>query len=163
MIDIEKVSFTNLKKPVERSIDTVKIKIYPTETEGAFFSGKVEVYNKDKKIYDYVTFGMPQIIAFEYDGYKYIIISEYSGGAHCCFNYHIFALDQNNNLKLTRDLPLGNASVSKNSLVARNGKLYLKTSDDRFAYFYAPYAGSYSFNQYYLIKKGEIIGDNPNV
>ncbi len=159
MIDIGEIVFSNLENPIERKIDTAVFKIYPPNIEKNK-NAKLEVYNKNEKIYTSETYNYSNLIAFEYRDYKYIIINEYSGGAHCCSTAPIFVLDKDKDLKLIETLDLENTSISEKSLIEKNEKLYLAASDDRFAYFHVPYAGSYFFMQYYLIENGVLTKNN---
>jgi len=96
--------------------------------------------------------------AFEYQNDKYILTYDHSGGAHCCGNLYVFRIDENNDLVLLgSSAPIwvkGNLfSISENNLKEKNGKLYLVTIDDRFAYYFGFYAGSPFFNRYFLIER----------
>lgn len=163
---INEISFIGETTVKEYEIGTAKFKIFPKvykpETR-KYLWGYFEVYNKGERIYtSEPIYAISDLLAFEYQGNKYIILSEYSGGAHCCFREYIFVLDKNNNLKLIEILPLRNAHISKDSLIVKDGKLYLRVKDDRFAYFHTAYAASYFFNQYFLIDGDKLIKSNTN-
>lgn len=144
------------------NIGTAEFVVYPPNLE-TFEFGYFEAYNSGEKVYSTTPLYMiTDLLAFEYDGNKYIIISEYSGGAHCCFEEYIFLLDKNNDLELIGILDLGNAHILEDSLFMKDDDLYIKIFDDRFAYFYTPYVSSYFFIQYLKIEQDNLIASNNN-
>ncbi len=156
---IDELNFTEEKSVKEYKIGTALFKIFP-KTEMSF--GYFEAYNdKGQRIYaSEPVYEISDLLSFEYKNDKHILISEYSGGAHCCFKEYIFMLDIENNLKLIETLDLGNTLISKDNLLYKDRKLYLVVDDDRFAYFYTPYAGSYFFKKYYLIEGEKLMVEN---
>jgi len=100
------------------------------------------------------------ILAFKYQWNEYIIVSDYSGGAHCCFSEYIFCLGENNELKFIGSLDLGETHISEESLVMKGKNLFIKIFDDRFAYFYTPYVNSYFFAQYLEVEDDQLIINN---
>lgn len=141
---------------------TAEFVVYPPNLE-TFEFGYFEAYNNGEKVYSTTPLYMiTDLLAFEYNGNKYIIISEYSGGAHCCFEEYIFLLDKNNDLELIGILDLGNAHILEDSLFMKDENLYIKIFDDRFAYFYTPYISSYFFIQYLKIEQDNLIASNNN-
>ncbi len=95
--------------------------------------------------------------AFDYDGRRYIVTADYSGGAHCCFGWYVFTLDPQNNL----DLVPANADIAEMgnvypegeaNLAQKDGKLYLALADDRFSYYCGTYAESPAVMRYFLIE-----------
>ncbi|MBZ9569920.1 hypothetical protein KJA16_03385 [Patescibacteria group bacterium] len=163
---IDEINFIGETSIKEYEIGSAKFvifpKIYKEETK-EYLWGYFEAYDKDEKIYtSEPVYAISDLFAFEYQNNKHIILSEYSGGAHCCFQEYIFVLDTNNNLKIIKILPLGNAHITKTSLLVKNGKLYLVIKDDRFAYFHTAYAASYFFNQYFSIHEDNLIESNAN-
>ena len=144
------------------NIGTAEFVIYVPDLE-AFEFGYFEAYNNGEKVYSTTPLYMiMDLLAFEYNGNKYIIISEYSGGAHCCFEEYIFLLDKNNDLELIGILDLGNTHILEDSLFMEDDDLYIKIFDDRFAYFYTPYVNSYFFIQYLKIEQDNLIASNNN-
>ncbi len=158
IIETEKMVFSDLNNPFEQAVGTALFKIYPLNIDKNEF-GYFEAYNNGEKIYTSgKNYNVNDLFAFEYNKNKYIIVGDYSGGAHCCTTDYIFRLDGENNLKLIDTLPLGNAiSIGENNLLEKDGNLYLEVNDDRFAYFYTSYASSYSFKKYYLIAEEGLI------
>lgn len=141
-------------------ISTAEFVIYPPDLE-TFEFGYFEVYNKGEKVYTSTPIYMIlDILAFSYQWNEYIIVSEYSGGAHCCFSEYIFYLGKNNELKFIGTLNLGETHILEESLVMKGKKLYIKIFDDRFAYFYSPYFNSYFFAQYLEVQDDQIIINN---
>jgi len=155
----EAIAF-DLKEEYHYNLETAEVIIYPPDFENYQF-GYFEVYNKKEKIYSSTpTYLVSDLLAFQYQENKYIIISDYSGGAHCCFEEYVFFLNKANELKLIAVLDLGNTHLSEDSLFIKNKALYLKIFDDRFAYFYTPFASSYFFVQYFKIAADQLILSN---
>jgi len=128
-------------------IDTAEFIIYPMDSENFDF-GYFEAYNNGEKIFaSSPLYMISDIIAFEYDGNKYIIVTDFSGGAHCCFSEYIFVLTEDE-LKLLGEMYLGESSIIKENIIMQEETLYIRILDDRFAYFYTPYVTSYFFPQY---------------
>jgi hypothetical protein len=79
----------------------------------------------------------------------YWIISEYSGGAHCCGVYHFFGQAGPHkpirNLGKTEGHNGGPLSIRK-QLVERGGALFFTDLDNRFDYFHSSHAGSMLVN-----------------
>ncbi len=141
-------------------VDTAEFVIYPPDLE-SFEFGYFEVYNKGEKVYTSTPLYMVlDILAFKYQWNKYIIVSDYSGGAHCCFSEYIFCLGENNELKFIGSLDLGETHILEESLIMKGKNLYIKIFDDRFAYFYTPYVSSYFFSQYLEVEDDQFIINN---
>lgn len=111
-----------------------------------------------RQIVDYYSF------AFDYQGKRYIVAADYSGGAHCCFDWYVFTLDSQNQLK--RVMPSeriatgGNVppdSKGASNLIEKNNNLYLTLSDDRFAYYCGSYADLPIVNRYFLVSGDKLI------
>lgn len=100
--------------------------------------------------------------AFDYDDRRYIVAADYSGGAHCCFGWHVFTLDSRNNLnEIKPDAPIATGGDfgpvnAKTNLAEKNGRLYLVLGDDRFAYYCGSFAGSPMLDRYFLIEDGKL-------
>ncbi len=155
IIKTEQVSFD---KEQAYEIGTAEFIVYPPDFENFDF-GYFEAYNKGEKVYASTPLYMiMDILAFEYKGKKYIILSDYSGGAHCCFEEYVFLLDDD--LELIETLELGETTILEDSLIMEDDKLYIKIFDDQFAYFYTPYVTSYFFVQYLEVKDDELIINN---
>lgn len=82
-------------------------------------------------------------------GAVYWIISEYTGGAHCCAVYHFFG--RSGPQKPIRDLGEteghnGGPRSVREALVQRGGGLFFTDLDNRFDYFHASHAGSMLVN-----------------
>lgn len=155
---IDKLSLIDEKYVKEYRIGTAKFKIFP-KLKNQF--GYFEAYNKGKKIYkSEPIYRIHELLAFEYKNNKYIILTEYCGGAHGGYNEYVFILDKNNELKLIKVFYLGNSPISEKNLLFKNGGLYLYYLDGRFNYFYSCLADSISFKQYFLIKNDNLIRSN---
>lgn len=68
------------------------------------------------------------------DGHKEAIVEYFTGGAHCCFEYHFYK-KKKKGIKLLGRLLLGNASQPVFKDINNDGKLEILTFDDSFAYF----------------------------
>ena len=157
---LDEMSFWEENSVKEYKIGTADFKIYPPNKESYQF-GYFEAYNNGEKIFSSEpVYQISDLLSFEYKNNKYIIVSDYSGGAHCCFLEYIFILDKDNNLKLIKNIPAGNTHISGNNLILKEKKLYIVNSDDRFAYFYTAYAGSYFFQRYFRINEDDLIESN---
>ncbi len=142
------------------SIETAEFIVYPPNFD-SFEFGYFEAYNKGEKIYaSEPIYMIMDLFSFRYKENKYIVVSDYSGGAHCCSEAYVFLLDKDNDLKLIETLPLGNTSISEDSLIMEDDDLYLAVFDDRFAYFYTFYANSYFFVRYLKVEDDKLISSN---
>lgn len=100
----------------------------------------LKILDKDSKVvYENLDFTFS--ISHSKIGKKYIAIDRFSGGAHCCFDYSILELDEQNIVK-TYDYNLGNCSVDEFSL-NDNDELVFSSCDDSFAYMRDCFACSY--------------------
>ncbi len=66
------------------------------------------------------------------DGWPEAIVLDFTGGAHCCFNYHIFASEPNRVRELDA-LTLGNGSIQRVEDLDGDGLSEIVASDDRLA------------------------------
>jgi len=114
-------------------------------------------YNNGEKIYEKpLGEASPQsgeISAFEYKNNKYISVSDYSGGAHCCYSHHIFVLTD-------KELKLIDILYGDTGITTAGDKVYLSKLDDRFDYFYSSHVGSYFFERYFLVDNNKLIESN---
>ncbi len=137
------------------SIDSAEFIIYPPDLDNFNF-GYFEAYNNGELVYESVPqYAVLDFLAFETSDGKYFVLSDYSGGAHCCFKEYIFFLNDEE-LKPIKELYTGNASIREEDLVLKDNNIYLQVFDDRFAYFYTPYANSYFFFQHLKVDGDEI-------
>ena len=79
----------------------------------------------------------------------YWVISEFTGGAHCCARYHVLARPVAS--QAVRYLGAtggdnGGPQPLEKSFIIRQGQLYLKRFDNRFDYFHASHADSLLVN-----------------
>ncbi len=90
IIKTKKIVFPDLSRPLEQTIETALFKIYPLNIDKNEF-GYFEAYNNSEKIYTSgKNYNVNDLFAFEYNKNKYIIVGDYSGGAHCCTTDYIF-------------------------------------------------------------------------
>lgn len=73
-------------------------------------------------------------IDFDNDGKKEAVIEEFSGGAHCCFTYYFYRIE-NESLKLFEQLYLKNSQNPNFKDLDGDGKPEILASDDSFSYF----------------------------
>jgi hypothetical protein len=90
-----------------------------------------------------------QSLGVKHDAADYWIISEYTGGAHCCAEYHFFGRPGPQQpvsyLGKTEGHNGGPLPVPK-ALVERGGALFFTDLDNRFDYFHESHAGSMLVN-----------------
>lgn len=138
-------------------LGTAEFKIYPLKEDPTMTGGWFEAINNGQRIFaSNPNYRVAGLLTFEFAGSKYVVIRDFSGGAHCCDTDYLFRLSDNNNLKLIKTFDMGNGFIVKDSLVFTNNKLYFKLGDDRFAYFHVPYSASYMFVQYYELKGDQV-------
>ena len=73
-------------------------------------------------------------------GHPEMIVSYYSGGAHCCTSILLFELEPQ--LKLLSTLDVGDSSNSHFERDTQNGSYYFVGSDESFAYWHTDFADS---------------------
>ena len=81
------------------------------------------------------------VIDLEHDGQPDVILSLYSGGAHCCTVFQIYSFDPGTMTYGLTERNFGDPLVRILD-IAHNGRYELVTADDSFAYEFAPFAGS---------------------
>jgi hypothetical protein len=87
----------------------------------------------------------------------YLLVNEWTGGAHCCFFWHLYKIDDNRISKIIK-MDLGNLGESyDDSIFELNNNLFIKKGDDRFAYFGTSFAGSFFFDNYFLIQSNRMV------
>lgn len=151
-------SYWDSNKIESYKLGSVEFKIYPLDESGQDIKdGFFEVYNNGKKIFSSAdsSWQISGLLAFKFKNNEYVVVGDYSGGAHCCDTDYLFRINSANGVKLIKTFSMGNASINKENLIFKNKNLYLALDDDRFAYFHVSYASSPFFNQYYKIE-----GDN---
>lgn len=73
------------------------------------------------------------------DGHPDMIVESFSGGAHCCFSYYLYALEPA--FKQLAEIDTGSSGAQFEKHDGITG-LVMTTGDNTFAYWYAPYSGS---------------------
>jgi hypothetical protein len=97
---------------------------------------------------------------YRFEGAYHLVVAEYTGGAHCCGQYHVFsraAGASNWRLVGVSGAENGGPMPAWTVLTAKGGRLYLAEIDNRFDYFHACHACSLLGNigpQYSLIAPG---------
>jgi hypothetical protein len=140
-------------------IDAAEFRVYPLiSSTNNLTAGYFEVLNNGKKVFasdpDY---SINELISFQYNANKYVVVDDYSGGAHCCNTDYLFRINSAGDVKLIKTFDMGNAGIIKDSLLLKGNQLYFVLGDDRFSYFHTPYAGSYFFYQYYKLDGDNVI------
>lgn len=113
----------------------------PQETLEVQFAGQKVASLEGGKFYEYVFLELgPEL---------YWIISEFTGGAHCCGKYHFLARDQKRGgiiyLGDTRGHN-GPPRPIRDCLRYKQGRLFFQDLDNRFDYFHESHAGSLLVN-----------------
>jgi hypothetical protein len=75
------------------------------------------------------------------DGEPEVLLDLYTGGAHCCFVSQVFSWDAATSTYRKAERNWGDPAYSLADL-DHNGRVELKSADDRFAFTFAPYAFS---------------------
>lgn len=103
---------------------------------------------------------------YRYAGSFHLVVAEYTGGAHCCGQYHVFSRasvgDAWRYLGVT-GAENGGPSMAWSAIVERDGSLYLREMDNRFDYFHACHACSLLVNmgpQHSLITPTGLVPDD---
>ncbi len=73
-------------------------------------------------------------------GFPNMVVTEWSGGAHCCFNFYIFELGKS--FRLVDKLDAGDGDLSHFADLDSDGLLEFVTADWTFAYWNSSFAGS---------------------
>lgn len=100
---------------------------------------------------------------YRHAGAFHLVVAEYSGGAHCCGMYHVFsrAVDTNAWRYIGETgAENGGPMPAWESIVLKDGRLYLEEMDNRFDYFHACHACSLLGNmgpQYSLITPNGLV------
>ncbi|GEM_PF-4236757 len=113
---------------------------------------------------------LSQAYTFIHQGNRYIVVAAYSGGAHCCYEWHILKVI-NDHFKRIQPLnsqgePVdisigGNIRPHKErDLMIKNNKLYLVLDDDRFAWGCDSYASTPFLKKHFLIDNDKIVLKN---
>jgi len=103
--------------------------------------------------------------AFDYQGSRYIVVADFTGGEHCCFGWYAFTLDAQNILNPVPSAvslaDMGNVyPEGEDNLVEKNGNLYLKLADDRFMYFCGSFQDSPVIYRYFQLADGKLVAKN---
>jgi hypothetical protein len=100
------------------------------------------------------------VIDFNGDGKKNLIISVYTGGAHCCvvvFN----GVMENGKFKIPDTLFIGNAGYNIED-IDKDGVLELETASDMFAYAFTNYAETRFPPRFYRVKNNKFVNVTKN-
>jgi hypothetical protein len=84
-----------------------------------------------------------------------VIVSTFSGGAHCCMSYTIYGWQQNKFVAAKLGPLDGGGGQFKD--LDGNGTLEFVTADNAFFYAFAPYAGSFPPTRIYQYKAGRFV------
>lgn len=161
--NINQMDLYNIKQVETFSSGLAKFIIYPlkdisaTEQEEGYFEAYQDtnlIYTSDK------LYNITGIFSFDYNADTYIVVTSYSGGAHCCFTQYIFHQGEDDKVSLVRKLATNNSTISADNFFVENNKLYFSVMDDRFAYFYTSYASSYSFVRFFQLDQTNIADAN---
>lgn len=148
---LDEKDFGSSNKVETYGMGSISFKLYPW-VDGANTAGYFEVYQNGIKIFSsQPNYQVNGILAFVFGENKYVMVKDYSGGAHCCDTDYLFRINKSGEVKLIRTFEMGNATISKENLLAKNNKLYLVLTDDTFQYFHVPFAYSYFFPQYFQL------------
>ena len=134
----------------EKHIKDYTVRIYSERQ--VFGSGRLEIFQKGKRVFRIKEGGTFDIVETEADKKKHIkpvsligkdingdgipdlVICEYSGGAHCCFTYHIFQMGEH--FKEIAFFDMGDSQLYFKD-IDQDGKLELFGVDSTFANWHA--------------------------
>ncbi len=147
----------------EYEIDNVKVKVLSISKNKNSFETYFEIYSKRKRVFKSKnSYNIYNIFVFEYNENKYLVITDFSGGTHCCFTSYLFLIDKNENVKLVKRFGEGDNpnALEPISFFIKNNKLYVSWLDPRFQYF-ENLAFAYSteafFERFFLIEKEKVV------
>lgn len=145
-------------------IGAIEFKIYPGQNYPSDYkAGYFKINKNEENIFSNEhdsTGTVYGLIDFQYGNSRYVLIQDYSGGAHCCWTINLFKVDLPDRVKHISSIDLGNGLINSDSLIFKNNTLYLKIPDDRYAYFHTGYASSFFFDQYYKLDGDKLILTN---
>lgn len=142
---------------------TVKVKRH----EGAWPGGDVlTVLDGTTKLVEAESGLFETTALYRYAGAYTLVVAEYTGGAHCCGQYHVFgraAEDRTWRYLGATGAENGGPLPAWRVIVPKDGRLYLQEMDNRFDYFHACHACSLLGNmgpQYSLITPTGLVPDD---
>ena len=103
---------------------------------------------------------------YRFEGGYHLVVAEYTGGAHCCGQYHVFSRAAGAStwrLVGVSGAENGGPMPAWTVVLAKDGRLYLREWDNRFDYFHACHACSLLGNigpQYSLIETDRLVPAN---
>jgi len=125
------------------------LKLHVTAPVQGPFGEKIVLEAKGKRIAEIEGGKFEECLGVTDGAAHYWIISEYSGGAHCCGVYHFFGPSGSGkpirNLGKTEGHNGGPLPI-RQALVERGGALFFTDLDNRFDYFHSSHAGSMLVN-----------------
>lgn len=152
--------FTGSVKTESYKMGSVEFRMY-NSADIIKSPGYFEVYEGVKKIFaSKPNYKIGGLLAFAFGENTYVVVKDYSGGAHCCDTDYLFRINVDSQVKLIKTFDMGNMTISKDSLLVKNNKLYLALLDDSFQYFHVAYVDSYFFTQYYQLNGDVVVSAN---
>jgi hypothetical protein len=152
--------FGELRLGVQADLDKFSESRSPVQVDGGFglslrlsrpgmFEDKLEVREGNRQVTVLEGGRFTELLSLEWGPARYWIIGEYSGGAHCCGQYHFLAQSgpQSPVKYLGNSLGHNGGPLSlKQALRPHQGQLYFQDLDNRFDYFHESHAGSLLVN-----------------
>jgi hypothetical protein len=152
--------FGQLRPGVQVDLDKFPKSTSPVRVDGGFgltlslsrpgmFEDKVVVREGDRQVAVLEGGRFTELLSLEWGPARYWIIGEYSGGAHCCGQYHFFG--QSGPQSPVKYLGHSNGHNGppfslRQALRPHQGQLYFQDLDNRFDYFHESHAGSLLVN-----------------
>ncbi len=157
---LDEKDFSSSNKVETYDMGLVSFKLYPW-IDGTNTPGYFEAYQNGIKVFSSKpNYQVGGILVFALGDNKYAAVKDYSGGAHCCDTDYLFRINKAGEVKLIKTFEMGNATITKDNLLFKDGKLYFVLTDDSFQYFHTAYANSYFFQQYYKFDGDSVVAAN---
>jgi len=125
---------------------TVRVKRHTGEWPGG---DVLTVVDGASRLYETESGLFESAALYRYAGAYHLVVTEYTGGAHCCGRYHVFSRDavaRSWHVIGSSGAENGGPSPAWDALVPTGGRLYLREMDNRFDYFHACHACSLLVN-----------------
>jgi hypothetical protein len=114
------------------------------------YNGEVKVKNSELTLY----IGNVSLKDLDGDRLSEVIVSSYSGGAHCCTNLKIYSWRGDRFTRTQTGLLDGDGGMFQD--LNGDGKQEFLTSDNAFLYAFSSYAGSFPPSVIYEFRKGKL-------
>jgi hypothetical protein len=145
------------EKAFEYKIGRGKFELSKTKMEGMTMKKRdIKVYNENQEIMREDTTSIGRLWCFTFQNNRYVILTTYSGGAHCCTSNFIFFITPTNELKIIEEIITELYNITPSSLLFKSGKLYINVKGYNIGYILGSYLTNFPIELYYLIDGSKI-------